>query len=218
VTRRLALALALTVPLAASLHAVLLPPPAEAQEFPLFDGRSLGGWEVTDFLGGGPVDVRDGQMILGRGDPLTGITRTAPFPRIDYEVTLEAMRVEGRDFFSAITFPVNDDPCTLVIGGWGGGVVGLSSIEGADASENETRRSMRFEDDRWYRIRLRVTAARVQAWIDEERVVDFDHRGRLLSIRVEVWPNQPFGIATWQTSAALRNISVRELPPGDRRH
>lgn len=177
----------------------------------LFDGESLAGWEITDFIGHRPVVVRDGEIWLGRGDPMTGITWKETFPRIDYEVVLEAMRIEGQDFFSAITFPVDEKPCTLVIGGWGGSVVGLSSIGGADASENETGRWMRFEDGRWYRIRLRVTAEKIQAWIDDEPVVDFSHVGRLLSVRVEVLPNLPFGIATWQTTAALRNIEVRPL-------
>lgn len=179
----------------------------------LFDDRSLDGWEITDFGGQGPVEVRAGTLVLHQGDPLTGITWTEEFPRIGYEVTLEAMRLAGRDFFTAITFPVGDDPCTLVIGGWGGTVVGLSSIEGADASENETRRSMHFEDNRWYRIRLRVSEQKIEAWIDDERVVDFAHRDRLLSIRVDVWQSQPFGIATWQTTGALRDIELRMLPP-----
>ena len=159
------------------------------------------------------MEVRDGTIVLEQGDPLTGITWTEEFPRTGYEVTLQAMRLAGRDFFAAITFPVGEDPCTLVIGGWGGRVVGLSSLEGADASENETRRSMRFEDRRWYRIRLRVTEDAIEAWIDEEQVVDLPHRDRLLSIRVDVSQSQPFGIATWQTTGALRDIQLRMLPP-----
>ena len=192
--------------------ALLAAAPAAAQETRwLFDGRSLGGWQVAPFGGGGPVEVRDGTIFLGAGDPMTGITWKGSFPAIGYELTLEAKRVAGEDFFSAITFPVGHQPCTLVIGGWGGSVVGLSSIEGSDASENETRDFMRFETDRWYRIRLRVTGERIQAWIDDRPVVDFEHVGRELSIRTEVIPNQPFGIATWRTSAALRNLQLREL-------
>lgn len=178
---------------------------------PLFDGHSLEGWQVTDFGGQGAVEVRDGVIVLGRGEPMTGITWTEDFPRIGYEVSLEAMRREGDDFFAAITFPVGEEPCTLVIGGWGGEVVGLSSIEGADASENETRRWMRFVDDRWYRIRLRVTGEKIEAWIDGEKLVDFSHQDRLLSIRVDVSLSQPFGIATWQTTGALRGIELREV-------
>ena len=38
-----------------------------------------------------------------------------------------------------------------------GGVVGLSSIGGFDASENETTQFVEFKNGQWYKIRLRVT-------------------------------------------------------------
>ena len=38
--------------------------------------------------------------------------------------------------------------------------------------QNDTTRYMRFEHGQWYRIRLRVTAARLHAWIDDQLVVD----------------------------------------------
>lgn len=190
----------------------LLQGPLASQEpRSLFDGRTLQGWRITEFSDPGPVRVEAGKLVLGRGSPLTGITWTRELPQINYEVTLEAMRVEGQDFFSAITFPVNDDRCTLIIGGWGGSLVGLSSIEGADASENETSRWVRFSERTWYRIRLLVTDEKIQAWIDDSRIVDFPHTGRLLSVRVDVWQSQPLGIASWQTTAALRNIQLREI-------
>lgn len=196
------------------LAAALLLPPAPASPQapePLFDGRTLDGWVISDFPGSGKVAVVDGAIVLGRGDPLTGITRGTPFPRIGYEVAFEAMRVAGSDFFAAVTFPVGDDPCTLVLGGWGGRVVGLSSLEGADASENETRRSIPFDTGRWYTVRLRVTEERIEAWVDDDVVVDLPLAGRLLSIRVEVWESQPFGIASWQTTGAVRAITLRRL-------
>ncbi len=58
----------------------------------LFDGKSLAGWKKTAFGGEGDVEVRDGQIILQAGNPMTGITWTANPPRMDYEITLEAMR------------------------------------------------------------------------------------------------------------------------------
>ena len=189
-----------------------LPGSARAQQSQsLLEGESRSGWEVAEFIGSGHVELGEGRVMLGRGNPMTGITWTGPFPRFDYEVTLEAKRVEGHDFFSAITFPVGEAHCTLVVGGWGGSVVGLSSLEGSDASENETTRWMRFENDRWYRIRLRVSEAKIEAWIEDEHVVDLSHSGRLLSVRVEVLPNLPFGIATWNTAAEVRNLEVHRL-------
>ena len=60
------------------------------------------------------------------------------FPKVDYEVNLDAKRVAGNDFFCGITFPVGKRFCSLIVGGWGGATVGLSSIDGKDAAENET--------------------------------------------------------------------------------
>jgi hypothetical protein len=61
----------------------------------LFDGHSLGQWKVTDFGGQGDVYVKDGAIYLEMGSYATGITWTGPVIRMNYEITLEAMRVEG---------------------------------------------------------------------------------------------------------------------------
>lgn len=177
----------------------------------IFNAVNLDGWKITNFGTEGPVDVAGGNIYLGMGDGCTGITYTKEFPEINYEVTLEAMRVEGTDFFCGMTFPVGKTPCTLIVGGWGGTVVGLSSIDGYDASENETTKYMTFEKNRWYRIWLRVTEMKIEAWIDDEKVVDFTINGKKLSIRPEVELSKPFGIASWRTTAALRNIRVQKM-------
>src|SRR5262249_39791253 len=104
----------------------------------LFDGKTLAGWKATVFGGEGKVAVEKGQIILQRGAPLTGITWAGgppELPRMSYEVSLDAMKVDGSDFFCGLTFPVGPDPCSFIVGGWGGGVVGLSSLDGMDASE-----------------------------------------------------------------------------------
>jgi hypothetical protein len=176
----------------------------------LFDGRTLAGWRATDFSGKGTVKVEGGKIILGTGY-MTGVTRTNPVPKMSYEVSLEAMRVDGSDFFCGLTFPVGNDPCTLIVGGWGGGLVGLSSLDGNDAANNETTKFMSFENGRWYRIRLRVEPTSIQAWIDDDRVVKVDTTDRKTSIRWEVEESKPFGIATYSTTAAIRNIRIREL-------
>jgi hypothetical protein len=178
----------------------------------LFDGNSLKGWKITDFGTQGDVYVSGDKIVLGMGDGCTGITWNENFPASDYEVTLEAMRVDGNDFFCGLTFPVGKDLCSLIIGGWGGSVVGLSSINGMDASENETMLIRQFEKERWYRIRLKVTEEAIQAWIDDELVVDFNIGDNLISIRPEVELSKPFGIASWRTTAAIRNIHLTPLP------
>src|SRR5687768_599129 len=148
------------------------PPAAPAGEVArLFDGKSLDGWKITPFGGQGEVFVKDGSLILEMGSDMTGVTWTKAYPKDDYEITLEAMRTAGSDFFCGLTFPVGEDPCSLIVGGWGGGTVGLSSIDDADASENETTTFHSFLDNRWYKIRLRVTKEKIEAWIDKEQIV-----------------------------------------------
>ncbi|MBN1998064.1 DUF1080 domain-containing protein [candidate division KSB1 bacterium] len=174
----------------------------------LFDGTSLTGWEITDFGPQGPVYIKEGAIILGMGEGCTGITFLNSFPEIDYEVHLQAKRIAGNDFFCGMTFPVKKESCTLIIGGWGGTVVGLSSIDGLDASENSTGIYKKFERNTWYDIRLRVTQDSIQAWIDSEKVVDFEISEHFLSIRPEVNLSRPFGITSWNTTAALKNIKL----------
>src|SRR5262245_46328479 len=178
----------------------------------MFDGKTLKGWAITDFGGHGEVRLGNGKIIIGMGAALSGAHWTNPIPKMDYEVALEAMKVEGSDFFCGLTFPVRDAFCSLICGGWGGGVVGLSSIDGNDASENETTRVMNFDQKRWYRIRLRVSQKKIEAWIDAEKVVDIETTVRHSRLRPgEIELSAPVGIATWQTTAALREINVRRL-------
>ena len=176
----------------------------------LFDGKTLAGWKVTDFAGHGEVTVKDGTVVLETGQ-MTGITWTNDLPRMNYELSLEAMRVEGSDFFCGLTFPVAKDPCSLIVGGWGGGVVGLSSLDSQDASSNETTKYVTFKNGRWYAIRLRVTPGKIEAWIDADKVVDVATADKTISIRPEVEESKPLGIASWSTTAALRNLKLRKL-------
>lgn len=178
----------------------------------LFDGENLGYWTSTPFGGEGPVHIEDGQIVLEMGETLTGITWTGPdLPRINYEISLEARRLDGHDFFCGLTFPVGESSCSLIVGGWGGSVVGLSSLDGMDASENETTRTMSFERGRWYLIRVRVTEGALEAWIDDRKMVDVSTEGRQIWIRPEVDLSRPLGVATWITRSALRNLRLRRL-------
>jgi len=178
----------------------------------LFDGKSLSGWELTKFGGHGEVIVEDGQLIFEAGYPMTGITSTLQeLPKSNYEIRLEAMRMAGSDFFCCLTMPVKDSFCSYVVGGWGGATVGISSIDFMDASENETMTIRGFKNKQWYRLRARVTDERIQAWIDDEQVVDVDIVGRKISTRAEVLSSRPLGLCTFDSQAAMRNIQIRSL-------
>lgn len=191
------------------------PPPTDASGWEvLFDGTQLGHWQPSTFFRAGPVTVERGQIVLGKGQDLSGITWAGPdLPTTGYELRLQAMRIEGTDFFAGLTFPVDGMFCTLVLGGWGGYTVGLSSINGRDASENDTHLSIEFESGRWYDVRLRVTPAKIQAWLDDRQIVDQDVPGHDFDVRLEVDRSLPFGIASWQTKAAIRDIRLRRLAP-----
>lgn len=177
---------------------------------PLFDGKTLTNWTPTKFGREGTVTVENGQIMLNIGRSLTGITWNGPaLPTTNYELSLQAMRVEGGDFFAGITFPVADSFCSLILGGWGGTVVGLSSINGMDASENETSQSIQFESGRWYDVRIRVTPAKIEAWLDERQIIDQNLKGNKIETRIEVDASQPLGVASYATKGALRNIRLR---------
>jgi hypothetical protein len=190
----------------------LIPQPTPDEWRSLFDGVSLGEWEETAFGGEGLVRVKDGTIILEFGEPLTGITWRGPLTRMDYEVRLEAQRLAGNDFFCGLTFPVGESACSLILGGWGGSVVGLSNLDGQDASENETTQRIGFDKGRWYAVRVRVTASRIQAWLDDHRIIDVDTAGRKIGVRPEVDASRPLGVAAYRTRAAVRRIEMRDLP------
>jgi len=178
----------------------------------LFNGRDLDGWEITNFGPQGPVYVSGGSIVLGMGEGCTGVNWKKDFPEMNYRVTLEARRVTGNDFFCGMTFPVGKEPCSLIIGGWGGTTVGLSSINSMDASENQTTNFMEFEKERWYRISLLVHADTIRAMIDGQVVVNFvKSKYDELSIRPEVELSRPFGITSWYTTAELRNIRLEKI-------
>lgn len=187
----------------------------------LLRGTSLDGWTiVTQF----PVDTPDwdgkaglvrtdgDHVLLEPGQPLTGITWQGEFPPPPYEVKVEAKRVDGEDCFCALVFPVRGSHCLLEVGAEGGALVGLELVDGQKPQDTGVGRRMGFERGRWYRIRLRVTATRAQAWVDDEEVVDLALSGHTLSLASHWEPVKPFGVGVAvRTTGALRWLKVRRL-------
>jgi Domain of Unknown Function (DUF1080) len=190
--------------------------PTKPKPIILFNGKDLDGWKPVDFSGAAAVKVENGAIILSAGRSMTGITSThKKLPKTDYEFSYEAMRLAGQDFFAAATFPVRSSFITLVNGGWGGNVTGLSSLDGIDASENDTGQFVKYQDKTWYKFRVRVTRDVIRSWIDDKELIAVNTQGRRISTRIEMRRNQPLGFATWETSGALRNISIRPLTPAE---
>ncbi|MEX2215556.1 MAG: DUF1080 domain-containing protein [Phycisphaeraceae bacterium] len=187
-------------------------PKADPNVVTLFDGKTMGNWKPTNFGGEGEVEIKDGTMIIHLGAPISGVTwQGQPPAKVNYEISLEAQRVDGTDFFCGLTVPVKDTSVSLICGGWGGGVTGLSSLDGIDASENETTGYLTYENGKWYKIKVQVLDTRIRAWVNGEQVVNVDTTEKRIDVRIEVELSKPLGIATFQTTGAYRNIEFRKL-------
>lgn len=194
------------------------PAPEKAGEIALFNGKDLGKWKKTSFGGEGDVFVNEeGHLEFGFGAVITGVHWGDEVPATtNYEISLDAMKLDGNDFFIALTFPVKDSHATFVVGGWGGGVVGISCVDDLNASENETMEIEGFEKDVWYKIRVRVSDDKLQAWIDDDPKVDLDLEGRKISLLPgDIELSVPIGIAAYQTRAQYRNLVWKPLSAGE---
>ena len=186
----------------------------------LFDGKSLAGWQKLEFDGsGGRVEVSGGNLLFSRGDPLTAIViadRTFTPPAGEYEIILRARKIDGRDFFCALTFPVPEKSacCTFVAGGWGGGVTGLSNVDHLDANRNTTRSVLHYEAGKWYNLRIEVRRGRIRCWVDERIVVNTLIADQMISMRPgAIEQCQPLGIASFATTAEFESLRLRALLP-----
>lgn len=198
------------------------------------DWRTLSeGWVASQFGGEGDVTIKDGEIMMEYGDPLTGVRWQGPFdgdtkkpkdekaaklpplPRDNYEIRWECRRDKGYDFMCAFTFPVAKQYASLVMGGWGGGITGISSIDGRDASDNDTTMFKAFENDQWYKARVRVETEKVTVWVDGVELFDHPRASHEFDIRFEMDPCTPLGIANFECNSTIRNIQIRVLEPAD---
>lgn len=196
-----------------------------------------GQWKACEFGGDGDVTFKDGVIKMDYGDPITGVRWEGPFdsdkknsdekqgdkktaatkksnrslPRDNYEIRWQCRRDRGFDFLCAFTFPVADKYASLVMGGWGGGITGISSIDGQDASDNDTTMFLAFDNDQWYSARVRVDQAMITVWVDGTKLFDHPRKGYEFDIRFEMDPCTPLGIANFESDSQIRNIQIRRL-------
>jgi len=185
---------------------------------PLFDGKTLKGWKLCNYAGIGEVKVNPetGALRVTRGEILSGIRidnfDKKKLPTVNYELSLEARRVEGEDFFCCLTFPYKKTHASFVLGGWGGSVCGISSIDFMDAMENSTMTVRDFDQGKWYKLRLLVTDNRFQAFVEEKKIVNVGIKGRKIGMRFgEIEESVPLGLSTFRTTAEYKNIKIRHL-------
>ncbi len=144
-----------------------------------------------DLIRRGEVALDGAAALLGPGGPYTGIAYTGDFPTMNYEVVLRAQRRAGRDLCH-VTFPVGSALCTLRPRAW-------------DAT---------FEAGRWHQVRLRVTEARVEAWLDGRKVTDVARAAAQTALPLAFDALKPFGVhAALNAQVAVRDISLARVAP-----
>gem|GEM_PF-5458044 len=181
--------------------------------YALFDGKTLTGWEVVRYGGDGQPFVRKGALVIPRATtgPMTGLRWVGePLPVNNYEVFYEARRVAGNDIFGALTFPYGNTSASLIFAGWGGVVNGLSSIDGFDASENETSQRFSYDDNVWYEVRLRVTTDSIRASVGSDIIVDIATAGKDIHLRAD-YLDTGFTLWTYNSTGEIRNLRIRRI-------
>jgi len=162
------------------------------------------------------VEFGDDGAMIQFSDELAGIVWQGDLPEAPYEMEWQARRVDGWDFFCGLTFPVRskDECVTLILGGWGGGVVGISSIDGLDASfkQNPSYSIVDFEKNQWYAFKLTVTNDRIVITMDGSPLINVPIQGKLLSLRSgPIEEMAPLSISTWQTDGQVKHLRWRSL-------
>jgi hypothetical protein len=71
---------------------------------------------------------------------------------------------------------------------------------------------MFFDTGHWFHVLLRVTPAKIEAWLDDKKIIDASIAGRKVSLRPgPIYLSEPLGIATYSTTAGAKNIQLRLL-------
>ena len=169
-------------------------------------------WQISNYGSGGTLEFVNNTVNLEMGDPIQGMHWMGPqLPTSNYKLSLDAMRTQGNDFFVGLTFPVKDQFCSLIISGWGGTVTGLSSINDLDASNNESTCDVVIKNQQWYNIELVVQDKFIKVYVDGKEIILTETLNKKFSIRPEVEPSKPLGLATFYTSAKYRNFYLKTL-------
>ena len=191
---------------------------ADTEEYPAFEGwelltdkDTLSRWEIIQYGGEGTPYMKGQTLVLPMAvnGTLTGVRWAGDsLPVNNYMVAFEAQRTEGHDFFAGLTFSCNDTQATLIIGGWAGSTCGLSSIDGYDASENETTTFIHFKENQWYPVLLRVTPDSIRAMVDTVKVVDIATAGRRIHLRGGT-QEVSLGLSTYLTTGEIRYLRLK---------
>jgi alpha-N-arabinofuranosidase len=124
----------------------------------------------------------------------------------DYEYTLQARKLDGREGFLIIFRAASaDDFYWVNFGGWGNVNHGIErGVAGQGRWRAVTTTPGKIDADHWYSIRVRCEGPRIRVFLDDREVFDFtDKEHPHLGGRV--------GVGTWGTAAQYRNLKVSSL-------
>jgi hypothetical protein len=193
------------------------PKQAMAMEIDLF-ANGLADWRVLDEFSGnaGAEMSEDGTCTILPGQPISAIRYEGAWelPVTEYEISFQARRREGQDFFAALTFPVNSlETCaTFVAGGWGGALTGISCVDDMDASVNSTGMTANYVQDAWYSFRIEIAPESLKVWNGTAIIVNLPLEGHRISLRPgDLEHSAPFGLGTYQTKGEIRNLRILKL-------
>lgn len=156
---------------------------------PSLEAQGGGGWTIEDDTVMSSQLITDRKLIFG--DDKWG----------DYELTLEARKIEGAEGF-IVMFRVADTGRFYWVnfGGWGNREHGVQKNGGQPVK----RAAGTIEQNQWYQVRIRCEGARVQAYLDGKLVLD------------ETDATQPIlqgavGLNGWNSKVQFRKIKVTDL-------
>jgi alpha-N-arabinofuranosidase len=124
----------------------------------------------------------------------------------DYEYTLEARKLDGREGFLIIFRAASaDDFYWVNLGGWGNVNHGIErGVSGQGRWRAVATTPGKIEPDHWYKIRVRCEGPRMLVFLDDQQIFDFtDKEHPHLAGQV--------GVGTWGTAAQYRNFKVTAL-------
>lgn len=121
----------------------------------------------------------------------------------DYELTLKAQRVTGREgFLITVRYADEKNWCWWNLGGWGNVKHALEVCKDGHKRIHGPAKDGKIDYVRWYDIRIRCEQDRITGWLEGQKLLDVKgvpHRRGCI------------GLGTWATQADFKDVVVKDL-------